>query len=262
MTTERLTFPRVVASEWTKFVSLRSTWLTLGGISVFAVGIAGAVGHAVRAQVDDGHPPPTRAGALAEAFLAVDFYTLVVGILGVLIMTGEYPNTVRATLTAVPRRWPIVAAKAVVLVGLTAPVMGAVAVASLLVSQAFLGDAGVSLGDPGVPGIVLGAAASPVLMGLVGLGIGTLLRHSAGAIATLVALLFIVPVLLLGVLSENLEDRVLKYVPTVAGQAMYHSLGDGSGFETLSAGASAGVVCGWVALLLAGGVAVLVRRDA
>jgi hypothetical protein len=178
-------------------------------------------------------------------------------------MTGEYPGGVRATLTAVPRRWPVVAAKAVVLVAVTTPVMAAVALASFLVSQAFLGAGGLSLGDDGVLGPIAGAAACPVLMGLLGLGIGTLLRHSAGAITALVASLFVVPVLLLGVLPSDLEDDVLKYVPTVAGQAMYDSLdGDSSPFETLSPAASTGVLGGWVALLLAGGAAVLVRRDA
>jgi len=258
---ERVTIPRVLRSELTKLVSLRSTWFSLGGVVLLTVSLAGAVGYGI-ARGDE--PPPDVTHAVAASFLPLDFLVLVVAVLGVLQMTGEYTGggAARATFAAVPRRWPVVLAKAGAFVAVTAPVMAATAVASFLVCQAFLGDDGVSLGDPGVPGLVAGAAASTVLLGLLGLAVGTSLRHSAAAITTLVAVLFVVPVLLGPVLPGDREDDVLKFLPTVAGQAMYGSLGGAdSPFPTLSAGASALVLVAWVAAALAGGTAVLVRRD-
>lgn len=258
-----ITFPRVVRSEWTKLVSLRSTWITLGAAAVLAVGLAGAIGYGVHHAVEGGDPPPTVSEAVGAAFLPIDFFALVFGVFGVLQMTGEYGSgLIRATLTAVPRRWPVAAAKAVVQVGVTLAVMAVTALGSFLVCQAFLGGDGASLGDPGVPGAIVGAALSPVLIGLVGLGVGTMVRHTAGAITTLVAALFIIPVLLGPALPGDAEKDVMKYVPTVAGQAMYSVDGSGGPFETLSPGASAAVMVGWAALLLAGGVVLLHRRDA
>jgi ABC-2 type transport system permease protein len=186
--TEKITFGRVVRSEWTKLRSLRSTGITLGATGLLTVGLAGAIGYGVNRAVSGGEPVPTVADAVSAAFLPIDFFVLVIGVFGVLQMSGEYgTGLIRATLTAVPRRLPVLAAKALVQVALTGPVMAVVCLASFLACQAFLGDEGASLSDPGVPGAIVGAAACPVLMGLLGLGIGTMVRHTAGAITTLVA---------------------------------------------------------------------------
>lgn len=258
-----ITFPRVVRAEWTKLVSLRSTWITLGAAAVLAVGLSGVIGYGVHHSIEGGDPPPALSEAVSAAFLPIDFFVLVFGVFGVLQMTGEYSSgLIRASLTAVPRRWPLAAAKAVVLVAVTLPVMAATALGSFLVCQAFLGDYGASLGDQGVPGATVGAAFCPVLVGLIGLGVGTAVRHTAGAITTLVAALFVVPLLLAPALPGDLEDDVIKYVPTVAGQAMYSVDGGGQPFPILSPGASAAVLVGWAALLLAGGLALLLHRDA
>jgi ABC-2 type transport system permease protein len=251
-----------VCSEWTKLRSLRSTWITLGAMAVLTVGLAGAVGYGMHRSIQGGEPAPSVAETVGAAFLPIDFFVLVLGVFGVLQMSGEYgTGLIRATLTAVPRRLPVLAAKAVVQVAVTGPVMVAVSLASFLAFVAFLGG-GTSLGDPGLPGAIAGAAACPVLMGLLGLGIGTMLRNTAGAITTLVAVLLVVPALLGPAMPGDREDQIMKYVPTIAGQAMYRVDGGGGPFETLSPGASAAVLVGWVVLMLAGGAAVLRRRDA
>jgi ABC-2 type transport system permease protein len=258
----RLTFRGVVRAEWAKLTGLRSTWLTLTLVVLFTVGVAAAVGHGVAGAVEGGDPPPSTADAVATAFLPLDFAVLVVAVVGVLQVTGEYPGPIRATLAAVPRRWPVVAAKAVALAALTAPVMALTALGAFLACQAFLGDDGASLADDGVARAVAGAAVCPVLMGLSGLGVGTLVRHTAGAITTLVAMLFVVPLLLGPALPGDREDDVLRFVPTIAGQAMYGVDGSGAPFETLTPGGSALVLLAWTAALLAAGVVALVRRDA
>jgi hypothetical protein len=260
--TEKITFGRVVRSEWTKLRSLRSTWIILGATALLTIGLAGAIGRGEAMSVHGGEPAPSVADAVSAAFLPIDFFVLVIGVFGVLQMSGEYgTGLIRATLTAVPRRLPVLGAKALVQVAVTGPVMAMVSLASFLVCQAFLGDGGASLSDPGVPGAIVGAAACPVIMGLLGLGIGTMVRHTAGAITTLAAGLLIAPVLLGPVLPGDREDDIMKYVPTIAGQAMYSVDGGGGPFETLSPGASTAVLVGWAVLMLAGGAAVLRRRD-
>ncbi|MDG6108489.1 ABC transporter permease subunit [Dactylosporangium aurantiacum] len=259
----RLTFPRVLRAEWTKLLSLRSTWLTLGGLAVVTAGLAGAVGYGVHRSVVGGDAPPSVARAVGAGFLPVDFVVLVVGVFGVLQMTGEYgTGSIRSTLTAVPRRWPVVAAKALAQVAVTVPLMGAVCLGSFLVCQAFLGDDGASLADPHVPRAIAGAAAGLVLTGLLGLGVGTLLRHSAVAITTLVATMFVGPALLSAALPAERADDIMRFVPTVAAQAMYSVDGTGTPFRTFSPAGSAAVLTGWVVLLLLAGTLVLRRRDA
>jgi ABC-type transport system involved in multi-copper enzyme maturation permease subunit len=259
----RLTFPRVLRSEWTKLLSLRSTWLTLGILAVVTVGLAGVIGYGVHRSVLGGSAPPGVAQAVSAGFLPVDFVVLVVGVFGVLQMTGEYgTGSIRSTLTAVPRRWPVVAAKALAQIAVTVPLMTAVCLGSFLICQAFLGADGASLGDAQVPRAIAGAATGLVLTGLLGLGVGTLLRHSAGAITALVAAMFVGPALLGAALPTDRADDVMRFVPTVAAQAMYSVDGTGNPFRTFSPAASAAVLAGWVVLLLLAGSLVLRRRDA
>jgi ABC-2 type transport system permease protein len=261
--TTRITFGRVVRSEWTKLRSLRSTWFTLGASAMLTIGIAGAIGYGISRSISRGDPAPTMAEAVDAAFLPIDLMTLVIGVFGVLQMTGEYSSgQIRASLVAVPRRLPVLYAKALVLGTVTATVMAAVSLMSFLACQAFIGNGGAALGDPGVPRVIFGAAATAVVMGLLGLGLGAMLRNTAGAITTMVATLLVIPALLQAVLSERLQDAVMPYVPLVAGQAMYAIGPDSNPFDTLSPGASGLVLVGWVVALLAGGAAVLHRRDA
>jgi hypothetical protein len=256
----RVTFSRVVRSEWTKLRSLRSTWVVLGAVALLVVGLAGAVGWGNSRQAE----PPSAEEAVGGAFLAVDGLALVLGVFGVLLMTGEYGSgLIRATLAAVPRRLPVLVAKALVLVSATLPVTTAVCFASFLINQAFIDAAyRLTLADPGVLRTTLGAAAAPVGFALLGLGAGAILRHTAGAITAYVAALLVIPVLLPAALPDSIEDDILPYTPISAGQAMYE-FGESTMFPwMLPPGTGALVLAGWVVLLLAGGATVLRRRDA
>ena len=93
------------------------------------------------------------------------------------------------------------------------------------------------------------------------MGIGSMLRHTAGSITVLVVVLLIVPPLMGAVPREGVRDAIEPYLPTLAGQAIYQ-VGESSTFETFSPGMSAAVLAGWAFLSLAGGGAVLYRRDA
>jgi ABC-2 type transport system permease protein len=258
----RVSLGRVIRSEWTKLSSLRSTWITLGAGALLTVGLSAAFGYGYHGAIQAGEVQPTTAEGVAVAFLGLDLYALVIGVFGVLQMSGEYGSgMIRASLTAVPRRLPLLWAKALVLVAVTGVLSLAVCLASFLVSQAFAGSHGAALGDPGVPRAIVGAAAYPVAMGLLGLGLGAILRHTATALTVFVAALLLVPALLPAALSGKLEDTVMPYVPVLAGQAMY-ALGPDEPFKLLSPVAGAAVLAAYVTAILAGGATLLWRRDA
>jgi ABC-type transport system involved in multi-copper enzyme maturation permease subunit len=256
----RVTFARVVRAEWTKLLSLRSTWAVLGAAAILTIGLAGVIG-AVAAR--DGQAAGTVAQVISRTFLGIDVFSLILGVFGILLMTGEYGSgSIRATLTAVPRRLPVLLAKALVLVAATGPLMLAVCFASLLAGQAFTGAGQrVGLADPEVLRATVGAAAAPVALGLLGLGIGAMVRHTAGAITTYVAAMLVVPALLPAALPGSVRDSLLPYVPVAASQAMY-AVSTGDRFPMLSPVLAVLVLLGWVLLVLAGGAAVLQRRDA
>jgi ABC-2 type transport system permease protein len=263
-TAYRVTFGRVVRSEWTKLRSLRSTWITLGSIAVLTIGLAGAFGYGYGLEIDNGEVTPSAAEAIEVAFAPIDLPTLVFGVLGVVLITGEYgTGSIRATLAAVPDRLSVLGAKALVLAVVMSVAMVIVCLAAFVVGQAFIGDKGASFDDPGAVRAMFGAAANPVAYGLFGLGLGTLIRHTAGAITLFVALTLVVPGLLPLALPAAAEDAVTPYSPLAAGQALY-AVGDSGGnpFEMLSPGPAAVVVLAWVAATLAAGAVVIKRRDA
>jgi ABC-2 type transport system permease protein len=257
----RVTFGRVVRSEWTKLRSLRSVWVTLAGTVVVALGLAVVFGWAYGNLIDDGEVEPSASEAISIAFLGMDLPAVVLGILAVLQMSGEYgTGSIRATLITVPRRTPVLWAKGVVLTAVVLPVMVGVALASFVLSQLFAGSDASSLGDPGVPRAVLGVVGYVVGMTLIGLAIGTLLRSTAGAITAFVVLHLVVPGLLVA-MPEVVQDSAAPYLPILAANAMF-AQENGGGPELLSPGAGAIVLLAWVCAALAAGAYVLKRRDA
>jgi ABC-2 type transport system permease protein len=258
----RVTLGRVIRSEWTKLRTLRSTWITLGAAALLTVGLSAAFGHGYQGAIEAGEVQPTTAEGLDVAFLGLDLYALVIGVFGILQMSGEYGSgLIRASLAAVPRRLPVLWAKALLLLAVIGVLSLVVCLASFLVSQAFAGSHGAALSDPGVPRAILGAAAYPVAIGLLGLGLGAILRHTAIAITVFVATLLVLPAMLEAALSKAAQDTVMPYVPVVAGQAMY-ALEPSGPFKMLSAGAGGAVLAAYVLAVLAAGAALLRRRDA
>ncbi|SHM44230.1 hypothetical protein [Cryptosporangium aurantiacum] len=254
---------RVVRSEWTKLWSLRSTWVTLGTASVLTVALATAFGYAYRSALRSGEETAGAAEAVDVTFLGLDLLALVLGVFGVLQATGEHGSgLIRASLTAVPRRWPLLVGKATVLVAVLAPLGLLVCLASFVVVQGILRDDAAALTDDGVARAVLGAAVYPLAAALLGLGIGTALRHTAGAITVFVAAFLVIPAVLPAALPTSVEDATLKYTPVAAAQSLYAVSTDRVPIELLAPAAGAVVLAAWVAVTLVAGGAVLVRRDA
>ena len=259
---DALSFPRVVRAEWLKFRTVRSSWLTLAVTMLLVVGL-GALFTAARAA----HWPPRDPGeqftfdptriSLAGVFLA----QLAMGVLGVLVVTGEYASgTIRATFTAVPRRLPVYIAKPLVFAVLSLVTLVPTTFAAFIVGQDLLSSKGINttLGAPHVLRAVIGAALYLTAIGLFGVGLGWLLRHTAGAISTLFGVLLILPILA-RVLPSPWNDDVSKWLPSDAGQGIF-----GVRIEGLSLGPWAGfaLLCGYVAAVLLLGAVTVVRRDA
>jgi ABC-type transport system involved in multi-copper enzyme maturation permease subunit len=186
---------------------------------------------------------------------------LAVATLGVLVMTGEYSTgMIRATLTAVPRRLPVLAAKVIVFGAVTLVVLGIATLVAFLGGQRLLASVhgGASLGDPGVGRAVLGAILFLAVIGILGVGLGGLVRNTAGSLAILFGLLFVLPIVA-AVLPGVWGERVSRYLPSNAGMAViarHHDPG------TLAPWTGFALFCGYVAAVVVAAGLLLRSRDA
>jgi ABC-2 type transport system permease protein len=212
-----VTQARVIRSEWIKFWSLRSTVVSLAVAAVLFVGIgllAAQIGGAGGPNADSTNPIDT-------SLAGVNFAQLVLGTLGVLLMSGEYgTGMVRSTLAAVPRRLPVLWAKIAVFAAVVFPLMLVAAFAAFLGGQAIIGDGGASLADPGALRAVVGSAAYVTGAGLLGLALGALLRSTPAAISTFFGVMFLLEGVVQVLLPASWRDTVGPYLPSQAGSAI------------------------------------------
>lgn len=262
--TGRATLGTSVASEWIKLRSLRSTWWALL-VTVAVIAGLGTLFAAVRAHrynelahgggfdlLDD----PTQI-SLRGIFLG----QLAVGVLGVLVVSGEYATgMIRASLTAIPHRWPVLAAKAAVFAVVTLIVAEVAAFAAFFLGQIALSSTHqqASLSTHGALRACIGAGIYLTIIGLLGVGLGFVLRTTAGGIATLVGIVLILP-LLAQALPTPYSTDVSKYLPLTAGTQIIATRLDPS---ALSPWAGIGIAAAYAAAALAAGLYVLRQRDA
>jgi ABC-type transport system involved in multi-copper enzyme maturation permease subunit len=213
-----VTQARVLLSEWTKFRSLRSTISTLLIAVVLMIGL-GAMFAAITAGQSTGFEPG--ATAISTSLTGTFFAQLAIGALGVLLITGEYSTgMIRSSLTVVPSRLPMLWGKLAVFAGTAFLTMLAAGLTSFLVGQALLGEQlSASLTDPGALRSVLGAALYLTVAGLTAIALGALLRNTAAAITTFVAVFFVIPPLT-NLLPTSLTDHFVQYLPSNAGAVM------------------------------------------
>ncbi|MGW1620059.1 ABC transporter permease [Streptomyces sp. NPDC002172] len=258
----RVTGRRVLASEWAKLWSLRSTWITLGLGLLFLVAFGLIAANHYKSGVGSPHQDRdfATATAVSLSLFGTNFAQLALGVLGVLVTAGEYSTgMIRSTLTAVPRRLPVLWSKAAVfgLVALVVATLGAF-VAFLFGSQIVSGTpAAMGLSHAGVVRSLLGAGLYLGLVGVIGTALGALLRSVAGGISVLVASLMLVPGLI-SLLPSSWQDDISPYLPSNAGESMFALTHDST---TLSPGAGLLVFLGWTVLALAGAAYRLVRSD-
>ncbi|MFI7614109.1 ABC transporter permease [Nonomuraea terrae] len=201
----------VLTSEWLKIRSVRSTVLILGlGLGTVLLGFALAV---MAAGMYDAAPSEKQPGAriadLEEVLVIVP--QLCLGILGTLAITSEYATgLIRTSATMVPRRWPIVAAKAAIVGALGLAVGLLTTFGTYVVSRGVLGDrfSGAYAGafSDRLPLLIALSLTVPAFA-LLGLGLGTLLRSTAGAIAIIVGLVYVIP-MVIGNIPEPWSERL------------------------------------------------------
>ncbi|KQV17123.1 MULTISPECIES: ABC transporter permease subunit [unclassified Kitasatospora] len=195
----RLRTSDLLAAEWIKLWSLRSTCWVLG------LGILVLIGLAAQSSFDTygnwpdyGPQQKSRYDPMTEALSSVGVAVLMIGAgtVGALTIVGEYASgLIRTTLTAVPARHRVVLAKVVVVAGVMLAVGLAVSVGTFGVSQAVLSGRGIglSVGDVGVPRVLLANVLLAPVAALVGMGVGALLRHTATTVVTACAVLVVLP---------------------------------------------------------------------
>jgi ABC-type transport system involved in multi-copper enzyme maturation permease subunit len=245
----RVGLRRAMAAEWTKLWSVRSTVWTLVATAVAVVGLSAlGTGTVSPSEIID---DPTR-----RSLIGIFLGQLIFGVLGVLVMSAEYGSgTIRATLSAVPRR-PVVLTAKVLVFGAVAVVVSeiltftAFAVGQAILSskhaigsstaiaqrahqlgvklphniQAALSSGSASLGQPGVLRAVVGAGLYLAVLGLLALGLATIIRHSAGAISAFVGLVLVLP-LIVQALPTSISNAVARYLPANIGLVMFSTNG-------------------------------------
>jgi len=263
---------RVVVSEWIKLRSLRSTLYLLLGAAAAVIGFALLASAAVSGQIEGPRDREQGAGGGGPGFAfdptsislsGVMLAQMIIGVLGVLVMSGEYSTgMIRSSLSAVPKRLPVLWAKALVLSGVTLVLMLLAVFIAFLASQPILAGADMdgALTDEGVVTALIGAAFYLTGVGVLGIALGALLRNTAGAITTLFAALLVAPGLLGLVLPTDWAESMSPYMPSNAGQAIM-SAGDNSP-GLLDTAAGLAVFSGYIIVLLAAAAFALTRRDA
>ncbi len=252
----RVTPVRVLRSEWTKFRSLRSTVYTVLAALTLMIGM-GALFAAITANQPGGLQPGE--SALSTSLTGTFFAQLAIGVLGVLLITGEYSTgMIRSSLTVVPRRLPMLWGKIAVFTAVVFLTMLIASVTAFLVGQAILGGKGlnVSPSDPGALRSVVGAALYVTVAGITALAMGALLRNTAAAITTFVAVFFVIPPLTL-LLPTTWTAQFVQYLPSSIGTVL-------TGGTTVAANSLApwtgfAVLCGY-AVVLTGFAAWRLRR--
>jgi ABC-2 type transport system permease protein len=242
-------FRDVAGMEWIKLRSLRSTWLTLAVTAVGAVAVAGAVG----ANTKDASGDLTN-----NALAGIAPGLLSMGVLGVLAMTSEYTSgMIRVTLLAAPNRRLLLAAKAAVF-GAVALVVGeATSFLAFFAGRAALDDTipAPSLGQPGVLRALVLAGVGFCLIGLLGLGLGAVIRHTPAAISVLVGGVYVAAQMFGG-----LSETAAGYVPV---SIVANSLSTVKPLADMpSPWTGLGVLCLYAAVALSVGEWLLARRDA
>jgi ABC-2 type transport system permease protein len=260
-------FSGLLASEWTKIRSVRSTFWTL---ILFVLITLGFTALFTWLTVANWNGPKA---AARNARIILDPVSFILGaglglgqltlcVLGVLVITTEYSTgVIRSSLLAVPRRLWMLAAKCVVFAVLLFVLGEIISFGSFFIGASILhSHVPVSLSDHNVTRAVLGSGLYLTVLGLFSLAIGGIIRHTAGAITTAIGVVFVLPILS-GLLPSSWGAHVNGYLPVQAGTLIGQAVPPAGG-NVLSAWEGFGVFCLWAAVLLAIAAFLLQKRDA
>jgi ABC-type transport system involved in multi-copper enzyme maturation permease subunit len=264
----KVTFGGALRSEFTKIRSVRSTYWTLLVMIVLTVGLGAIASYGTTKSYQGPFFDPA-SWSLGGLFLT----QLVIGVIGTLVITSEYSSgMIRTSLTALPQRGLLVTAKVAVFAAV-AFVTGLISsFASFFIGQAIMSShhTNTTLSHPGVLRAVIGGALFLTVCGLLALGIGLLIRHTAGALTAVAGVLFVLP-LLGNLLPHSWQDHVNKWLPTVAGAQIWTAVHPphsnsasplGTGGLMFAPWTGFAVFCGYAAITIAAGLILFRKRDA
>ena len=252
----RVTPGNLVRSEWTKLWTVRSTrWSLLAAFLLMLSGIAIA---AIRVN---SHPIPAHLSSIDMSVAGYHFAELAIAVLGVMVITGEYATgMIRSSLMAAPRRLPVLWAKLAVFAAVTLVTMLVASFIAFFAVQAVVSGHGLqhAITDQNALRTVIGAAVLMAGVGVLGTAVGALTRNTAAGISSVVALLWVLPVVI-SLLPSSISNSVNPYLPSNAIASLAsntraaHTLGPWAGLAVLAGYAAVAVVVGgWL----------IVRRDA
>jgi ABC-2 type transport system permease protein len=254
----RYGFRAVAGMEWRKLRTVRSTWYILVVFAASMIGLAMIAlsheGYARMSAADRAIFDPTH-----DSFIGLVLGQLLLGTLGVLMITSEFSSgMIRATFAAVPRRSLVLVAKATVLGTITLAAGEITAFTAFVAGQASLAAPAppATFAQPGVLRAVLTAGAYPAMIALIGLGIGAVIRHTAGSICTLVGVLFVLPLLFISPSLQNTAQNFLPHPMVNALTAVKPLPGALPPWQLF------GLLCAYAVTALAVGAWSLTRRDA
>ena len=259
----RQTILRSARSEWIKFWTLRSTWIT----SFIAIALTVLFGAGLAASLGQSEEYQDKAMNLITSGLT--FGQIVVAVLGALIITGEYSSgQIRSSLAAVPRRGRLLLSKAVVL-SVSSFLLGSASIfLSWAISKPFLGEHAGSLTDSHYFGHIWGSGLVFVGIALMTLGLGFLLRSTAGAITVVVSLLFVITIpLQLAASKWEWINKVIGCLPSTVSESVSDPFQrttewGAQGVQFLSHGQAVAVFAAWALVPLIIAWFVFSRRDA
>lgn len=262
----RLSFARMLRSEWIKTVTVRSTWWAIGVVVISSIGMSLLVAYALTSTSaltaeDVGDVIPL--DPLSTILGPTQFTILLAGVIGAITVTGEYSTgMIRSTLTAEPRRGAVIAAKAIVVAALMAVTSAVVFAVSALVTTPLLAETPIEWSDPTLSTVpILYGVLSMAAFALLGLSFGFIIGNGAGAIAATVGLLFLLPPLVSIFPTGDAWQWIHDFGNTLPGPASQALMTPGTDMGLSDAVALLSLAA-WVAAGLVGAWSVLRRRDA
>jgi len=288
-----------IRSEFTKLRSVRSTYWTIGAMFIVSVGIATLVGFGIASNIHN--QPWNKAGTDAAQASLIAFFELgqlIIAVLGALVITSEYSTgMIRTSLTAMPRRGTVYAAKMIVFSTVTLIVSLITSFVSFFVGQAVMSGSGVSASlfhsvtiprdvnmspPPGGPGsggqptyhfigtivispgtvltAIIGSALFVTVVALIAFGLGSIIRHTAGAITSVIGLMFVLPIII-QILPDSWRWDIMRFFPDAAGRVLSVTIGQDNP-HLWSAWPQFGVTLIYAAVFLVVGGYLFRKRDA
>jgi ABC-2 type transport system permease protein len=253
----------VIASEFTKLRSVRSTYWTIASLVITSVGVAAIIGFGASSSI---HNQPWNKAGTDATQLSLGFFfeigQLIIAVIGAMIITSEYSTgMIRTSLTAMPRRGTVYLGKLIVLTSVTLVVSLVTSFISFFVGQAVLSGAGVSASlfhtttvpananvSPNGPGngppsytfvgtdvihastvltAVVGTALFVTVVALIAFGLGAIIRHTAGAITSTIGLMFVLSIII-QLLPDTWRWDIMRFFPDAAGRVISVTIGPGN----------------------------------